>query len=303
MTETTTTTNEFSIPHGVGRTPHFTMPEPAPLKRVAILGTAGSWTQCPFKDLTLEIWGLNDGYLLGVPRATAWFDLHPIHQMNFRPRDQRQVSPTDVPVGVYLRPEGHLEWLKSRPMPVYLPEARQGYAMGRVFPKEAVLDFWRPFWPWRLKRGGLIEPGPDYEVSTPSWMLMLAVMEGYQEIHVYGIHLATQWEYVQQRPNFEFLLGVAAGRGTRIVLPDAAPICKAGYRYAFEPKADIPEQQAQLQIVTIKQEGLKLRQTHATLPWYARQRRQDIEARLQCLDVELADAKSTLSRLQVLGAA
>ena len=282
------------IPCGVGPPAH------QPLKRVAILGTAPSWQQCPWQDKTLEIWGLNDGYLLGVPRADAWFDLHPTHQMLFRPRDQRTVPQTGIPIGVYLRPEGHLEWLKSRPIPVYLPEARPGYPTGRVFPRDEVFAFWRQFWPWRVKRNGTIEPGPDYEVSTPSLMLMLAVMEGYQEIYVFGISLATTWEYVEQRPNFEFLLGVAIARGVKIVLPESAPICQAKYKYAFEPKADIPLQQAQHDIATIKAEGLKLRQEAAGLPWYAQGRKQTIDARLRHLDVVLADAKQTMGRLHAL---
>lgn len=277
------------------------MTEPTkPLKRCAIIGTALSWKQCPWHDSTLEVWSLNDAYLLGVPRADRWYDLHPLHQMWFRPRDQRVVQAGDVPMGVYLRPEGHLEWLKSRPMPVFLAEKRADYPTSRRFPKDELLQWFAPYWPWRLKHDGTVAPGADYEVSTPSWMLMQAIAEGYTEIHVYGIHLATQWEYMHQRPNFEFLLGVATGRGIKVVLPEAAPICKASYRYAFEPKADLPVQEAQLAIERIKAEGLALHQQRATLPWHARSQKQDIERRLQSLDVQLLDAKQSLARANVL---
>ena len=284
MTETTTTAP---------------VPQPATLKRCAILGTALSWTQCPFDDKTLEVWGLNDGYLLGQPRAERWFDLHPFHQMHFRPQGERTVNQAEVPVGVYLRPAGHLEWLKTRPMPVFLAEKRPDYPTSQTFPKDQLLEWFKPLWPLRLSRGKTIQPGPDYEVSTPSWMLMLAIAEGYQEIHIYGIHLATQWEYVQQRPNFEFLLGIAAGRGIKVVLPDASPICRASYRYAFEKKADLPEQEATLAINLIKQEGAQLRQRMAKLPWYAHAEREDIKTRLRHLDVLLADNKQIHSRAQI----
>ena len=278
------------------------VPSPQPLKRVAIIGTAPSWRQCPWQDQTLEKWGLNDAYLIGVPAATRWFDLHPFHQMLFRPRDQRTVSAAEVPTGAYIRPEGHLDWLKTRGFPVYLAEARPDYPTSVAFPRDAVLDFFRPYWPWRLTRQGTVVEGPDYEVSTPSWMLMLAIAEGYREIHVYGIHLATEWEYVQQRPNFEFLLGIAAGLGVRVVLPASAPICQAAYRYAFEPKADLPQQEAHRRIQIIKHEGAQLRQRLAGLPWYARGDRADIGARLQQLDVELMDARGMLGRAQTLSA-
>ena len=275
------------------------VPSAAPLRRVAIIGTAQSWALCPWQDQTLEVWGLNDAYLIGVPRADRWYDLHPFHQMAFRPRDQRTVLQKDVPIGSYLRPEGHLDWLKTRPMPVFLAEARPDFPTGRAFPKEDLLQWFAPFWPYRLTRQGRIEPGPDYEVSTPAWMLMQAIAEGYGEIHVYGIHLATQWEYVQQRPNFEFLLGLAAGRGIKIVLPQSAPICKASYRYAFEPKADLPVQAAQLAIDQIKAEGAALHQRRAALPWYAVRRKSSVARALEQADLALVDARQVLTREQI----
>ena len=272
----------------------------APLKRCAIIGTAPSWTQTPWQDQTLEKWGLNDGYLLGIPVASRWFDLHPFHQMNFQPRDRRAVPQSEVPIGAYLSPEGHLEWLKTRGFPVYLAEPHPDYPTARVFPKQHVLDFWRPHWPLRLTRKGTIVEGPDYEVSTPSWMLMLAVMEQFSEIVITGIHLATSWEYAQQRPNLEFLIGVARGLGVKIVLPESAPICKASYQYAFAPKADLPMQAAQHAIQTIKAEGAKLHQEIAKLSWHDRQKRADMQARLCQLDVDLLDAKATAQRTQML---
>lgn len=275
-------------------------PDPAPLKRCAIVGTAQSWKQCPWNDTTLEVWGLNDAYLIGVPRADRWYDLHPIHQMHFRqPSAGHLVDATTVPVGVYLRPAGHLEWLKSRPMPVYMAAGHPAWATVQTFPAQAIFEFFRPFLPLRLTRDGRIVTGPDYEVSTPSLMLMQAIMEGYQEIHIYGIHLATQWEYLQQRPNFEFYLGFAAARGIKVVLPSASPVCRAAYRYAFEPKADIPVQQLEQEITIVKQQGMKLRQQHASLPWYARRAKKTLDAQLLRLDVILQDTRQAQQRAQV----
>ena len=280
-------------------TPPTTTLDPAPpLKRCAIIGTAESWNQCPWGDATLEVWGLNDAYLIGVPRADRWYDLHPFHQMVFRPPGGRGSSgpqPT-VPAGAYLRPAGHLEWLKTRPMPVFLAEGRPDYPSSQTFPKDALLDWFQRYWPLRRSRRGTIGPGPDYEVSTPAWMLMHALAEGYGEIHVYGIHLATDWERQAQRHNFEFLLGIASGRGVKLVLPEATPICRSSYRYAFEPKADIPVQIAQAQMIAIKTRGAALHQQIAALPWYAHQRRAALTMQLRTLDVELADTRQIAQR-------
>lgn len=277
---------------------HTKMPEPAPLKRVAIIGTAQSWKACPWHDTSLEVWGLNDAYLIGVPRANRWYDLHPVHQMLFRPPNGH-IDPASVPAGVYVRPADHLQWLKSRPMPVYLAQGRSDWPTSQTFPRQAILDAFAPYWPMRLTRQGTIEPGPDYEVSTPSWMLMHAIVEGYQEIHIYGIHLATEWEYLQQRPNFEFLMGIAAGKGIKLVLPQSTPICKAGYRYAFEPKIDVPLQRLEQELQATKQRGAVLQKQLSALPWYARQRRQDLTAQLQRLNVIVTDTRQAQSRVRV----
>ncbi len=84
-------------------------------------------------------------------------------------------------------------------------------------------------------------------------MLAQAVLEGYQEIWITGIHLATQGEYIEQRPQWEHLLGRILGlnvtmekrhgfrhyigsQGITIVLPESCPIMKHGWKYALEPK-------------------------------------------------------------------
>ena len=226
-------------------------PTPKPLKRVAILGTAPSHVLTPWHDETLEKWGLNDAYMLGFPTAHRWYDLHLFHQMTFRPKGDKVVRADQVPVGSYVRPADHLDWLRSRPFPVYLQEQRPDWPTARVFPREQILDTFAAYWPWRLTRRGEIRPGKDYESSSPAWMLMHAIVEGYAEIHVYGIHLATEWEYVEQRPNFEFLIGRVLGSGKTtetvtgglrryesqdgiIVLPEASPILASPFRYAVD---------------------------------------------------------------------
>ena len=273
-------------------------PQPQPLKRCAIIGTAPSWQQCPWQDASLEIWTLNDGYLLGVPRSDRHYEMHPFHQMIFRPNG-RSIRPEEMPPGSYMRPTEHLEWLRTRKQPVYLAHARPDFPSSRTFPKDAVLERFAAFWPWRLTRSGSLEPGKDYEISTPVWMLMHAIAEGYQEIHIYGIHLATEWEYMQQRPNFEFVMGIAAGLGIKVVLPESSPLCKAGFQYAYELKADVPVQVVQGEIQAIKAEGLRLQQERAKLGWTARGRKKDLESRLRALDVELIDAKQRMGRLQM----
>ena len=192
-------------------------------KRVAIVGTAPSWRQCPWDDPTLEIWGLNDAYTLGFPRASRWYDLHPLDRLHFRPKDQRAVYHEDVPYGAFVRPQGHLEWLQqqARTIPVFLQhDPPAGWPVNaQRFPFEEMARLFGPYW----------ASGPSYEVAH-------AIAEGASEIQVWGIHLSTDAEYRDQRPNFEHLLGIARGRGIAVRMADASPVLKHGWQYAREPK-------------------------------------------------------------------
>lgn len=269
------------------------MPEQSPAppaKRCAIVGTAPTWKLAPWHDPTIDILGLNDGYALGwriglseLPRATHWFDLHPFGQMAFSPKGHTQVSAASVPAGAYLRPEGHLQWLRTRPFPVFVNQAPADWpAQVQTFPRQAIQDYF----------------GTTYFCSTPAWMLAWALKEGYTAIEVYGIHLATQWEYIEQRPNFEWWLALALARGVAIKLPEKCPLMKSKHVYAYEPKPNIPLTQADTTIALIKQEGARLHQQLAQTPRYALGRQKDLRARLAMIDLELADAKQAYQRVQ-----
>ena len=93
-------------------------------QRVAIVGTAPSLKRTPWADPTLQVWGLNDAYTLGFPRADRWYEQHPLHKLYIRARDQKVVYADQVPHGWYVRPEGHLDWLQvqARTIPVFLQE-------------------------------------------------------------------------------------------------------------------------------------------------------------------------------------
>lgn len=217
-------------------------------ERIAIVGTAQSWVKTPWNDAGLQIWSLNDAYRMpGFQRADAWYDLHPLDKF-FHP-DGPQVYAHQIPAGHYCRPKTHLSWLSQQQIPLWLhPEyARQypeaaAWRHARAFPKADVeAHFGR------------------YFASSPGWMMGQALMDGVKELHIYGIHLATEQEYVEQRPNFEMLCGALLGRGRRketvseglrryetadgiLVLPEEAPVLQAGFQYAFDARPGAGEE-------------------------------------------------------------
>lgn len=254
------------------------------VKRGCIVGTAPTFKNTPWDDQSLDIFSLNDAYVLpGFKRASGWFDLHPIPEMVFRPKGEKKVRPEHAPVGGYLRPEGHLEWLKTRNFPVYLQQAPKGWTHAHEF----------PFTELQQRFG-------SYFSSTPAWILAWMLAAGYKEIHIYGIHLATEWEYIHQRPNMEFLIGVALAQGVQFVIPEKSSLLKGRHKYAIEPKPDLDLERVQRRMALIKDEGARLQQRLAKLSWYARGEKADILARLGVLDLELMDARQEYGRLAAI---
>jgi hypothetical protein len=244
-----------------------------PEKRIAIIGTAPTRRLVPYDDPTLELWHLNDSWVLNVPRADRWFDLHPINKMWFRAKDQPVFS-GDVPAGYFVRPAGHLEWLRKQTIPVYVQDAAAlGSPSAVTFPRE------------RCEK----EIYPTY-CSSPAWMVALALLEGVTELHIYGIHLATEWEYVNQRPNFEALLTLAAARGVKVVLPKGCPLLRASHQYGFEEDPDTPKTALKRRMERIQYEMALVNKRAKKRKWYQR-RDPNVASRLAFLQAQLMDCQ------------
>ncbi len=60
--------------------------------------------------------------------------------------------------------------------------------------------------------------------SSASYLIALAIMEEFETIGVWGIHLTARSVYSRQRPGVEYLLGVARARGIDVYLPPNSPL-------------------------------------------------------------------------------
>lgn len=216
-------------------------------RKIAIVGTAPSWQQTPWRDTTLEIWSLNDAYGMdGFQRADVWYDLHPLDKFMFAPKVPDGQKPVmfahQIPIGYYLRPADHLQWLATANLTKWLHPDH-----AKQLPESATWPHVRAF-----PKTEIEEAYGAYCTSSPQWMLAHAMLEGIREIHIYGIHLSTESEYIDQRPGFEFLIGSFLGPGKRtltkkqglryyespdalLVLPEASPILSSNFQYAFQP--------------------------------------------------------------------
>lgn len=246
------------------------MDHTTPPRRICIVGTAPTWRDAPWDDPGVEFWLLNDMYVLQPKRADRWFDLHPPSKMHFH--KGKRLAAHQVPAGYFVRPEGHLQWLAQQTIPVYLQQATPSIPASRTFPRAEVEA----------------AVGP-YFASSPAWMVGLALLEGVTELHIYGIHLATEWEYVKQKPNLMFLLGLAAGRGVKLVLPTTAPLLRESHRYAYEDDPDLPRVAAERRVLALQDERARVAAKQKRR-WYQR-RDPNVASRLSWLDAQITDAK------------
>ena len=274
------------------------------VSRAIIAGTAQTWKKIPWNDPSARIIALNDAYALGFPRIDEHYELHPLDHMYFRPKDQIRVFEKDVPKGFFIRPEGHIEWLKqqAQTIPVWLqkePPADWPVNAAR-YPLEAVEEVF----------------GSDYWASGPSYEIAHLYLRGCRDFEIYGIHLSTEHEYREQRPQFENLLGRLLGvqvsrsidkqRGLRIyeghirlVLPVESPILQHAWKYAFEPKPTAPVSPYAEELHRTKKAIGKL--TKALVHWPVGKDKAAALDELDDLEVIEIDCQQQLQRAQGCG--
>lgn len=62
--------------------------------------------------------------------------------------------------------------------------------------------------------------GRDWFESSVSYMIALAIHRKAEEIGLWGVHGDDAGQYLHQRPNISWLLGLAEGRGMKVTLPE-----------------------------------------------------------------------------------
>lgn len=164
---------------------------PAPERRVAIVGGGITRRLAPFRDLSWEIWGFSSR-AWRYPRVTRWFEIHSMtdlrQQLSWRKPGRRSFA-------------GYMRFMARLGCPVYMQEPHPKIPTSRPFPVEMLLERF----------------GPCF-TSTVSYLVALAIVEGFNVIGLWGIEAKGQ-EYAYQRPALRYLLAQARRAGAQIVLP------------------------------------------------------------------------------------
>lgn len=204
----------------------FLMPQ-TKKEKVFIVGFAPSWSQTPWDDMSAEIWGLNELYKLAIAEPKArfdrWFEIH-------NPKSPSKNNPP------------HQDFLKNCQIPLYMQKHYDEFPKSIEFPLDKV----------RLMINECLikdDNGSEFTnwSNQISYMIGFAILEGFKEIHVYGVDMATTdtvtapdgtqiktGEYVWQRPSVDALVMFAAGRGIKVKIPQSSELIKGSILYGYD---------------------------------------------------------------------
>ena len=171
-------------------------------KKICIVGFAPGREKAPFDDPTFEFWGVNEMYM--APEIKKIDVLFELHDYNWIKEGKRYKE--------------HLKWLQDqRKIPIFMQKHFDDIPNSIPFPRDAIKEAYR-----------------IYYTNTISWEIALAIQIGVDEIHLYGVNMATELEYQSQRPSCEYYIGLAEGKGIKVYIPPESDLLKCFCDYGFE---------------------------------------------------------------------
>ena len=171
--------------------------------KVAVVGLAPStYDDAPWMDDEWQKWGM-PWDARGWPLMARHFEMHERRMMNADP----------FYTADYIERLGDCERL-------YLQAPDERFPHAIAYPLDEVAQ----------------TIGGAYWSSSIGYMLALAIHEGATEIGIWGVDAADEYQF--QRQNIEYLIGLARGKGIKVHIPDASPLCKfpaEGLAFAGQP--------------------------------------------------------------------
>lgn len=206
-------------------------------KKVAIVGFSESTRDlAPYEDPDYEIWACNHLYRF-IPRADRWFEIHTLDELKIK----------YGPTGDW---EGYFKWMQELPegQCIYMAEANEQIPHSRALPIEEL----KARYYFLEELGGepqavsrRVQPRAVFK-STISYMLAMALEEGFTSISLYGIDMVLDFEYGFQRQNLYYFIGWARGMGVDVIIPQKSALMKEadgmdlyGYEHRIDKYADL----------------------------------------------------------------
>ena len=112
----------------------------------------------------------------------------------------------------------HWEWLqKKHDFPIYMQQKWEDIPSSVKFPLE---DIYKEF--------------GNYFTSTLPFIMAWGVLNGYKRLEIYGFDMASNTEYLYQRPNAHFFIGYLRGKGIDVYIPSNSKLMQGYGKYAYE---------------------------------------------------------------------
>lgn len=161
--------------------------------KVAIVGLSPSCALAPWDDPAWQKWG--------VAWDGRWAELDRAFEMH---------QPQDWPA---YAPAGYEERLKECPV-LYMQEPYVPNAT--AYPFDDVAKTCGAYWE-----------------SSVAYAMALAIHEGAEEIALFGVDMKAEEEYGYQKPNMEYLIGLAIGKGIKVHVLEDCPLLKHSGRFGY----------------------------------------------------------------------
>lgn len=184
-------------------------------RKVAIWGFGStSVRRVPFDSDEFIIYAINNGWNAARDsqdrlRADVWWEMH-------------QITPDDLgpDAGTPIQDTNDMRWINTCPVPLYTTEPWPANPNAVVWDIEFFSYVFRP-----------------YFTCTFAMQMAQAIYDRYEEIHLFGVMLlaGTQREATVESSCLNYWLGLAEGRGIKVVVPDEDGLLLAHpYYYGHE---------------------------------------------------------------------
>jgi hypothetical protein len=166
-----------------------------------------------------ELWSCNNLYK-GFPdvKFSRWYELHTIEREGQKYK-RRGIS--YYPISSDQEVRWYLQEIDELKIPTFMQKKWSIIKHSKEFPFDKIREKWG-----------------DYFGCSFTWMLAQAIMEGADEIALFGMNFGAQ-EYYYQRPSLEYMIGIARGMGIPVTIGLESQLLKAPYIYAIGEDTDL----------------------------------------------------------------
>ena len=140
--------------------------------------------------------------------------------------------------------KNHYMWLQNTEIPVYMQDHYDDVRTSIKYPLNEICQALLP---------GIIRKSGDqvrYFTSSPAYAIALAIYLNYDVIEIVGIEMSSNTEYLYQRDGVMFWIGIATGRGIKVIIQDKSLLFKSKL-YGYDGEIVIHRQRFEIVSKTI----------------------------------------------------